>query len=72
MRNNGRQFLEVALPAGASVWSAFVAGQPVRPSLREGKLLLPIQQSGAEDGAVCVEFTYVARTIFRKAGGASG
>ncbi len=46
VRNNGRQFLEVALPAGANVWSAFVAGQPVRPSLRVGKLLLPIQQSG--------------------------
>ena len=59
VRNNGRQFLEVALPAGAKVWSAFVAGQPVRPSLRDGKLLLPIQQSGADDGAVSVELTYV-------------
>ena len=42
VRNNGRQFLEIELPAGAKVWSAFVAGQPVRPSLRDGKLLLPI------------------------------
>ncbi len=64
VRNNGRQFLEVALPAGANVWSAFVAGQPVRPSLRDGKLLLPIQQSGADDGAVSVELTYVGTNIF--------
>ena len=64
VRNNGRQFLEIALPAGANVWSAFVAGQPVRPSLREGKLLLPIQQSGADDGTVSVELTYVGTNTF--------
>jgi hypothetical protein len=64
VRNNGRQFLEIALPDGANVWSAFVAGQPVRPSLRDGKLLLPIQQSGADDGAVSVELTYVGTNYF--------
>jgi hypothetical protein len=31
VRNNGRQFLEIALPAGARVWSAFVADQPCGP-----------------------------------------
>jgi len=64
VRNNGRQFLEVELPAGATVWSAFVAGQPVRPSLREGKLLLPIQQSGTDNGAMAVELTYVGTNAF--------
>jgi prepilin-type processing-associated H-X9-DG protein len=64
VRNNGRQFLEIALPAGANVWSAFVAGQPVRPSLRKGNLLLPIQQPGADDGAVSVELTYVGTDMF--------
>jgi hypothetical protein len=63
VRNNGRQFLEVALPNGANVWSAFVAGQPVRPSLRDGKLLLPIQQSRADD-AISVELTYVGTNMF--------
>jgi hypothetical protein len=72
VRNNGRQFLEVALPAGASVWSAFVAGQPVRPSLRDGKLLLPIEQSGADDGAVSVELTYVGTNAFPGAKGPVG
>jgi prepilin-type processing-associated H-X9-DG protein len=72
VRNNGRQFLEVELPAGAKVWSAFVAGQPVRPSLREGKLLLPIQQSGADDGALTVELTYVGANPFPRARGAVG
>jgi hypothetical protein len=64
VRNNGRQFLEIALPAGAHVWSAFVANQPVRPSLRDGKLLLPIESSGADDGAMTVELTYVGTNSF--------
>jgi type II secretory pathway pseudopilin PulG len=72
VRNNGRQFLEIELPPGATNWSAFVAGQPVRPSLREGKLLLPIQQSGADDGAMSVELTYVGTNTFPRARGTVG
>ena len=72
MRNNGRQFLEIALPAGAKVWSAFVADQPVRPSLRDGKLLLPIESSGADDGAVTVELTYVGTNAFPRDRGSIG
>ena len=72
VRNNGRQFLEVELPANAQVWSAFVAGQPVRPSVRDGKLLLPIQSSGDDNGALAVELTYVGTNIFPKARGEVG
>ncbi|HLP75614.1 MAG TPA: hypothetical protein VK327_01740 [Candidatus Paceibacterota bacterium] len=72
VRNNGRQFLEVELPPGATVWSAFVAGQPVRPSSRNGKLLLPIQQSSADDGAIAVNLTYVGTNSFPKKHGEVG
>ena len=72
VRNNGRQFLGVGLPAGARVWSAFVAGQPVRPSLSDGKILLPIQQSGVDDGAMSVELTYVGTNTFPRTRGAVG
>lgn len=72
LRNNGRQFLEVELPAGATVWSAFVAGQPVRPSRRGGKLLLPLEQSGADDASVSIELTYVGTNAFPKTHGAVG
>jgi hypothetical protein len=72
VRNNGRQFLEIELPPGATNWSAFVAGQPVRPSLRDGKLLLPIQQSGADDGAMSVKLTYVGTNTFPRARGTVG
>ncbi|MEN9574713.1 MAG: hypothetical protein RL514_2568 [Verrucomicrobiota bacterium] len=65
MRNNGRQFLEVELPTGAIVWSAFVNGQPVRPTKQGGKLLLPMEQAGG-DAALPIEFTYVAADKFPK------
>jgi type II secretory pathway pseudopilin PulG len=71
VRNNGRQFLEVELPADAKVWSAFVAGQPVRPSVRGGKYLLPIESAGAND-AISVELTYVGTNHFPKARGEIG
>jgi hypothetical protein len=63
IRNNARQYLEVTLPKGAEVWSAFVAGQPVRPSRRDGKLLLPMERSDG-DAPVAVELTYVSREPF--------
>ena len=54
------------------VWSAFVAGQPVQPSLRDGKMLLPIQQSGVDDGAMSVELTYVGTNTFPRTRGTVG
>ncbi|PYJ03072.1 MAG: hypothetical protein DME25_13620 [Verrucomicrobia bacterium] len=70
VRNHGRQHLEIALPKGATVWSAFVAGQAVRPSLREGKLLLPLEQAGGGDAALPVELTYVGASPFPERRGA--
>jgi autotransporter-associated beta strand protein len=71
IRNNARQYLEVTLPASATnVWSAFVAGQPVRPSVRGGKLLLPLERSGADGAPVTVELTYISGDKFPRARGA--
>jgi len=71
VRNNARQYLEVTLPAGAQVWSAFVAGQPVRPSRRDGKLLLPLERS-VGDAPVAVELTYVGAGKFPARRGSVG
>jgi len=68
VRNNGRQFLEVTLPRGAQVWSAFVSGQAVRPSLRDGKLLLPLER--AADAAIPVELIYASAEKFPRTKGA--
>ncbi|PYJ80040.1 MAG: hypothetical protein DME22_24605, partial [Verrucomicrobia bacterium] len=70
VRNNGRQFLEVTLPKGAQVWSAFVAGQAVRPSLRDGKLLLPLER--AADASIPVELIYASAEKFPRTKGAVG
>jgi hypothetical protein len=67
VRNNGRQFLEVTLPPGAQVWSAFVAGQAVKPGLREGKLLLALERTG--DSAVSIELIYASAEKFPRTKG---
>ena len=69
IRNNGRQHLEIELPEKTTVWSAFVAGEPVRPSVREGKLLLPLERDTASDAPVTVELTFVGQDKFPKRSG---
>jgi type II secretory pathway pseudopilin PulG len=69
IRNNGRQHLEIELPEKTTVWSAFVAGEPVRPSVREGKLLLPLERDTASDAPVTVELTFVGQDRFPKTSG---
>ncbi|MCC6824029.1 MAG: hypothetical protein IT579_25215, partial [Verrucomicrobia subdivision 3 bacterium] len=69
VRNNGRQHLEIELPRGATVWSAFVAGEPVRPSKRQGRLLLPLERDSASDAPISVELTYVSEDEFPRRSG---
>jgi hypothetical protein len=65
VRNNGLQQLEIQLPLDSKVWSAFVAGQAVRPALSQGKLLLPLQEAGAAgDAPVSIELTYIGHAKF--------
>jgi hypothetical protein len=61
IRNNGLQNLEIELPPKAQVWSAFVAGAPVRPTTRGTRLLLPLERSGTDDAPISVELIYVTR-----------
>jgi hypothetical protein len=45
VRNNQRSFLAVTLPPQAVLWSASLAGRPVRPGMSaDGSLLLPLQK----------------------------
>ena len=69
IRNNGRQHLEIELPEKTKVWSAFVAGEPVRPSVREGKLMLPLERDTASDAPVTVELTFIGQDKFPKRSG---
>lgn len=69
VRNNGRQHLEIELPKGTTVWSAFVAGEPVRPSKRGDRLLLPLERTTASDAPITVELTYVGENKFPRRNG---
>jgi hypothetical protein len=64
VRNNQRNFLKVTLPAGATLWSASLAGKPVRPGQSpDGGVLLPLEKarSGEEAPEFAVEVVYIAR-----------
>jgi len=64
VRNNQRNFLKLTLPPTAVLWSASVAGRPIRPGRApDGSLLLPLEKtkSGNEAPAFIVEVSYLDR-----------
>jgi len=64
VRNNQRNFVKITLPSGATVWSASLAGKPIRPGQSpDGSLLLPLEKTrGGEDSpAFVVEVLYLSR-----------
>ena len=64
VRNNQRSFLAVSLPPKALLWSASLAGRPVRPGVGPNNvLLLPLQKGhGSEEAPVfVVELMYLQR-----------
>jgi hypothetical protein len=64
VRNNQRNFVKIALPPGATVWSASLSGKPIRPGQSpDGSLLLPLEKArGGEDApAFEVEILYLTK-----------
>jgi hypothetical protein len=63
VRNNRRQFLRLALPAGAELWSASVGGRGVQPAkASDGRVMVPLLRSQEQGGALSafdVEVVYV-------------
>jgi hypothetical protein len=63
VRNNQRNFVRIALPEGATLWSASLNGRPARPGRGpDGSLLFPLEKSRAgEDAPVfAVELLYLS------------
>src|SRR5204862_3743295 len=61
VRNNQRNFLKLSLPANAVLWSASVAGRPIRPGRApDGSILLQLEEtkSGHDTAAFVVEVSY--------------
>ncbi len=64
VRNNQRNFLKITLPSGATLWSASLAGKPVRPGQSpDGSVLLPLEKShaGEDSPEFAVEIVYISR-----------
>jgi len=64
VRNNQRSFLKVSMPPGSTVWSAEVAGRPVRPGVAEtDAILLPLEKgrAGVEAPTFVVDLVYLQR-----------
>lgn len=64
VRNNQRNFLKIALPPGATLWSATLSGKAVRPGQApDGNLLLPLDKAraGEEAPPFAVEVVYLIR-----------
>jgi hypothetical protein len=65
VRNNQRNFLKVTLPPGATLWSASLSGNPVRPGQApDGGVLLPLEKAHAGEDApeFAVELVYLSRS----------
>jgi hypothetical protein len=63
VRNNQRNFVKIALPTGATVWSSSLEGLPVRPGRgADGSLLFPLSKgrSGEEAPVFSIEVLYLA------------
>jgi hypothetical protein len=64
VRNNQRNFLKITLPEGATLWSAELAGKPVRPGQSpDGGVLLPLEKAhaGEDSPEFAVEVVYISR-----------
>ena len=62
IRANKKQFLEVLLPGGATLWSCLVGGKSVKPvEGTDGKLLVPMDTATDAAQAVSVELVYFER-----------
>jgi hypothetical protein len=64
VRNNQRSFLKVTMPEGSTMWSAEVAGRPVRPGVGDvNAVLLPLEKgrAGEEAPTFAVAIVYLQR-----------
>ena len=70
VRNNRKQFLRLAIPEGAELWSASVAGKAVQPArAADGRILIPLVRSQASGGALA---SFEVGVVYVEGGDAPG
>ena len=65
VRNNQRSFVKVSLPPGSDVWTASLAGRPIRPGVADhDAVLLPLEKGRAGEQAptFLLQLIYLQRT----------
>ncbi|MBI5722922.1 MAG: hypothetical protein HZA50_03110 [Planctomycetes bacterium] len=72
LQNRSEQFLRILIPEGLSLWSAFVAGQPVKPvqpaDASAGAVLIPLVKTSP--GGLPYEVTlYLGGQVIKELGG---
>lgn len=67
LRNNVKQFLHLELPGKTTLWSAFVAGKPVKPARdKNGSILIPLEKSQLNGESLAqfpVEIVYLDQAL---------
>ncbi len=58
VKNNEKQFQRFELPAGASLWSCYVNGQPAKPERDGDWVLVPLPRDANRDQAFAVDIVY--------------
>ena len=61
IKNNQKQYLEVTLPQGASLWGSYLAGRPVKAASKGDAVLLPLEKvrtAGDEARTFDLELVY--------------
>ena len=61
MDNRTEQFFEVVLPAGARLWAAHVADQPIKPILGQSSIRIPLVKTAEGDRDYAVILKYGGR-----------
>lgn len=66
VKNNVKQFMRLSLPERSTLWSAYVADRPVKPSVdKDGAILIPLDRSARTDTSLTsftVEVVYITET----------
>jgi hypothetical protein len=63
VRNSAKQYVRVFLPSeGHEIWSAMVAGKPVKPATDGSAIMIPLKKDGGRQDAFVVELVWVEST----------
>jgi hypothetical protein len=65
VRNTQRQFVRISIPVKFDIWSAAMAGAPVKPAMDEnGLVMVPLQKSSAKEEGADRQTTFAVELVY--------